>query len=514
MNSMPPGSPEPNPLQETAVPSCWMQTSLRSLSCCFLLALLRVAPAAAQDPIPLDSLLFEPHPVPEGAIDGPLPGDTAQVAGSQEGDKSPDALYLLPGELEETVEETIDLYLENIAETEADNGPFAPALLEQYLSLGKAYQQNNQHEEAIAVLEKAEYISRINSGLFASEQFVIVENLIASYLAMGEVRKAADRQQYLLFLNQQNFGNDNLQAVPILQKLADWQMNSFISTINADVPFTISFSSGNSRTPAPREFAFSSLYLAQNTYFQAIQNLVKNNQLDNPTLNELELKLVEAVFLSANRQGLLANPDFYMDPRLVHTGSRIMRRNIGGNSISYVNGRNAYMRMRLYEEHQAAVNPLEVAQAIIGLGDWNLLFDRRTTALKYYEEADAYLHSHNVAEDVITELMNPELPPQLPLFTALPHSREKYQIPEEAPLAFTGYADVSFDLTRYGNVRNVEINNTSGEFSKNMERRLLRILRTTPFRPRLRDGKVTGMDNVRIRYYYADVRNASPAPQL
>ena len=490
------------------MPGCRTQTLLRALPCCFRLALLYAAPLAAQDSIPLDSLLFEAHSVQENVV-----LDSVPIAYVTDVDTFGDA-SLSSEEREAAVETSIDHYVEHISATEADNGPFAPVLIEQYLSLGKAYQQNNQHEEAIEEFLKAEYISRINSGLFATEQFVIVENLIASYLATGQMRKAAERQQYLLFLNQQTSGRDSLQVVPVLQELGDWQMESFSSGINGAVPFTISFGGSGSRNSTPREFAFSSLYLAQNTYFQAIQNLLKNNQLDNPALNQLELKLVETAFLSANRQGLIADPDFYMDPHLVHTGSRIMRRNLRGNSISYLNGRNAYMRMRLYEEHQAVVDPLVVARAIIGLGDWNLLFDRRTPALKSYEEAAAYLHSHAVAEDVINGLMRPEVPPQLPLFTALPHSREKYAIDPNTPLTFAGFADVSFDLTRYGNVHNIEIGNTTGEFSKDMERRLLRILRTTPFRPRLQAGKVVTSDNVTIRYYYTDARTVIPASQL
>jgi tetratricopeptide (TPR) repeat protein len=462
--------------------------------------------ALGQDAIPLDSLLFEPHPVRDDIALDSVPISHASAANTLA-----DA-YLISDELEATAENSIDSYLDYISTTETDDGPFAPALVEQYLSLGKAYQQSNQHTEAIEVFQKAEYISRINNGLFAAEQFVIVQNLIASYLATGEIGKAAERQQYLLFLSQQTFGEDSLQLVPVLQDVGDWQMASFSAGIYADLPFMISV--GSSRYSSPRDFAFSSLYLAQNTYFQAIQNLIKNNQLNNPALNELELKLIEAVFFSANRQGLLANPDFYMDAHLGHTGSRIIRRNLGGNSISYINGRNAYLRMRLYEEHQTTVDPLEVARAIIGLGDWNLLFDRRTVALRSYEEAAAYLRSHNVTEEAIAALMHPELPPQLPVFTALPHSREKYAIPAEFPLTFAGFADVSFDLTRYGNVHNIEIGSKTGEFSKNMERRLVRILRTTPFRPRLQDGKVIASENIRIRYYYADVRSLIAAPQL
>lgn len=484
---------------------CWKQAFLRILHCCLLASLCTAA--CAQEPIPLDSLLFEPH-LPHENVAAPASISAAYAQNYV----SPLALPVGAAEAEATVRSAIGDYLDNISAVETSAGPFAPALLEQYLSLGKAYQQNGQHTAAIEVLEKAEYISRINSGLFAAEQLVIVENLIGSYLATGETRKAAERQQYLLFLNQQNFGKDSLQAVPVLRKMGDWLMASFNSSINAPTAPVISFNAGapGSRQSSPREFAFNNLYMAQNNYYQAIQNLLGNHQLKASALSELELKLIEAVFLAANRQGLLADPDFYMDSYLIRTGSRIMRRNLRANTISYANGRNAYMRIQLYEEHQTVVDPLRVARAIVGLGDWNLLFDKHASALRHYEEADAYLRSHNVAEEVIAQLLHPELPLQLPLFTAAPNSRAKYAIDTQTPLKFAGYADVSFDLTRYGSVRNIEIDSTTGEFSRNMERRLLRILRAAPFRPRLEDGKVVSSDNVRIRYYYADIRTAGP----
>jgi hypothetical protein len=211
---------------------------------------------------------------------------------------------------------------------------------------------------------------------------------------------------------------------------------------------------------------------------------------------------------------MLADPDFYMDPRLQSTGSHIIRRDLGGNSANFINGRNAYMRMRIYEEHQLLVDPVAVAETIIGLGDWHLLFNRRSSAIKQYEEADAYLRSHSVNEDVITQMLHPALPQQLPVFTPLPHSRGNYAIPADAPLEFSGYVDVNFELTRFGNVRKLEITSTSTDFSPNMERRLARLLRTTPFRPRLREGKVVSSDNIRLRYYYADIHTANAAPQL
>ena len=475
----------------------WFQRKLHPCLCFGLAGLFITAPGLAQDRIDLDSLLFEAYPAGTS-----IPGMAAlssAAEGRTELSKNPG----IPAEPPINDKNTIDLYLADIAATEASAGPFAPVLLEQYLSLGELYQRNDEHADAITVFEKAEYISRINSGLYAAEQFDIGENLIASYTAIGEQRKAADKQQYLLFLSHQNFGQSGAQAVPLLNKLGDWQMAAFASGINADSQFTISI--GSSRSLSPAQLAFGNLYRAQNIYFQAINNLIANNQFNNPVLHDLEMKLIETVFLSANRGGLLEDPDFYLDRRPTRTGSRIARRDLSGFSLSYANGRNAYTRMRLYEEHQKDIDVIKVAEAMIGLADWNLLFSHTPNALKLYGEAAAYLRSHNIPKDVIDGILDPEIPEQLPVFTPLPHSREKFGIDTQMPLEFTGYIDITFKLSRFGNASKVTVTGSNGSPDKAVERRLRRLLHTSPFRPRIRDGEAV-TSQVDVRYYYADAR--------
>jgi hypothetical protein len=62
-------------------------------------------------------------------------------------------------------------------------------------------------------------------------------------------------------------------------------------------------------------------------------------------------------------------------------------------------------------------------------------------------------------------------------------------------------------------VRDLKISSTSPDFTKNMERRLRRLLQSSPFRPRMQQGQAVTSE-VNMRYYYADVRAVSPAPQL
>src|SRR5690606_35754368 len=121
----------------------------------------------------------------------------------------------------------VDAYLQSIADTELEGGPFAPELLEQYLALGESHQALADHEAALAAFEKAEYISRINNGLHAPEQFAIVENMIESHLARDELQEAGNKQRYLLMLHEEQYGATSLELVPALMVAADWNFSVF-----------------------------------------------------------------------------------------------------------------------------------------------------------------------------------------------------------------------------------------------------------------------------------------------
>ena len=174
----------------------------------------------------------------------------------------------------------IEQYEEQLAAIEGDAGPFATDLYETLLALGNQYQQLNDHESAIEVFERAEYVSRINHGLFHPEQVASIEGLIESYVAIGDLRNANAKQRYLIYLSEQYFGENNLNAIPSIISLAEQNMTNYERVLNMPVQPSMSFSSsGSARQPTPRQIAFGSLYQAQQNYVRAISTLTENRAL-------------------------------------------------------------------------------------------------------------------------------------------------------------------------------------------------------------------------------------------
>ena len=80
--------------------------------------------------------------------------------------------------------------LNGIAEEEARNGPYSANLIELLTSLGLAYQESGEDVLAVAVLDRALYLKRVNEGLFGLDQAALLERLIDSELAIGRLESA------------------------------------------------------------------------------------------------------------------------------------------------------------------------------------------------------------------------------------------------------------------------------------------------------------------------------------
>jgi hypothetical protein len=252
--------------------------------------------------------------------------------------------------------------------------------------------------------------------------------------------------------------------------------------------------------PSPRLLAFGNLFQARLNFYDAISNLLQHQQYEDPRLIDLERRLIETEFMTASREGIMHNPDFYMDMRGVYTGTRITRSR-RSNQINFVNGRNAHERIRIYQEAMRT-DPLEVGKTIVSMADWHLLFDRQVGALELYREARRYMLEHGVEQASIDALLSPGIPQQLPSFTPLPHSREKFGIAPDATVDYDGHIDVSFRVSRFGNAGRIEVVDQEGPVTADMLRRLRRLLNSTPFRPRFVAGEPATSDDVTVRYYF------------
>jgi hypothetical protein len=143
------------------------------------------------------------------------------------------------------------------------------------------------------------------------------------------------------------------------------------------------------------------------------------------------------------------------------------------------------------------------AEAIMQMGDWELLYSHHADAIDSYELARAFLERADTAQASIDELFLPPLPVVLPAFQPNPLARDESK-------DAVGHIDVAFEITKYGRGRAVEIVE-SFNATRDAQDAVVRLIANRRFRPRPTGGRFTGEAHVVVRYHVYDGITASSA---
>ncbi|MDP1756384.1 MAG: tetratricopeptide repeat protein, partial [Pseudohongiella sp.] len=93
-----------------------------------------------------------------------------------------------------------------VAELESGGDTWHPMIAESMISLARLMQADNNHSEALAMLERAVHISRVNNGLFSLQQAPAIKMQVASHLAMNEWQEADSLEQYHFYIHSRSLG--------------------------------------------------------------------------------------------------------------------------------------------------------------------------------------------------------------------------------------------------------------------------------------------------------------------
>jgi tetratricopeptide (TPR) repeat protein len=365
-----------------------------------------------------------------------------------------------PGSRED-VDAVTEPLLGSIEQEEALNGPFSRNLIDMLTSLGLAYQEHDRHELALAMFDRALFVKRFNDGLFNLDQAALVERLIDSELAIGQVTSASQLQDRLVALARRNPADP--RAASIFRDAAERQIDYYERYLRGEIPPELTI---NGDGPGRR--AAVSVWQARRHYNSAIFALLRNVPEHRAELAELEEGLTRTYYLEASTR------------RRSYQGP--------GDSL-YGLGLVSYVR-RVEYTRAGSPSAVDYAQALIELADWSLLFSRNGTAVKRYAEVQ-----NGVPAASIEVLFPANTPVSLPTFAPTPFD-------EAAGVASTGYVDVDFEVGKYGQPRDVTIVAVAGDDAAATSKELAAAIHRGRFRPSpLAEENWTGY---RLRYSLAD----------
>ena len=123
--------------------------------------------------------------------------------------------------------DSINQYNSAVSAIELDGGAWDDGLVEELAALGRLQQEQGDHLAAIETLDRAIHINRINAGLYTLEQIPVVEQLIQSYMALGDWEQADIYNNYLFHVQQKAFGDNDPRLILVLDRLATWYIQAF-----------------------------------------------------------------------------------------------------------------------------------------------------------------------------------------------------------------------------------------------------------------------------------------------
>lgn len=374
-------------------------------------------------------------------------------------------------------------YQQSVRDLESQ-GAWAPGLGEDLLGLGRALQAMGEHQEAIPVFERASHVVRVNRGLHTLDQLPALEERIASHIALGQWEEADRQQQYSFYLHSRSMTPDDPAMIEALRHFAYW---------NLSVHFR-----GMEETPARLIDAYRLLNSAHDLLVE-----------QRPAALEEQLVYLDAL---AGVAWLVARTHIDDDPEL-RRGDRAFGEaalvSFTGRSRSlyringFVQGESALQRavdLHVERMESGEGSVLETAEALLRLGDWYLLFDRRQASSETYRRAWELVETR--APDQLERLFDTVR--VLPRFESFEEQRRFARQGRMAAGQERGHVDVGMDVNRYGRVGDLDVMGGDPESIEEVAMSLRRNLRDMRLRPRVEDGETVDTPDIvlRLPYWY------------
>jgi len=380
----------------------------------------------------------------------------------------------------------IKRYQEAILETEKNSGAYGDILWEQLVGLGAAQQNAGLHADAVASLNQALHINRVNHGLHNLEQEPIIDLLIKSNTALSDWKALDQNYQYLYWLYRRVYGEKDIHLLPVIDRVGLWHINAY--------------NQGESNNP------LAHLLAAQDLYTDAVHIIETNKSENDPGLIAPLYRIMLTNYLIAHNLSssypaqsdlrcsgsLFSRHDPFSDDCNYARGmtqDEVNRQDLF--SISYRTGKKALTRIIEVYEKNPALPVTEHAMAYIRLGDWYMLFDRPSSAISTY--AMAYTMVENIDSAVREKLFG--APRSLP-------ETQPFLNGNDARKPAQKYVVVTMDITDTGKVRNVQVVESHPPNDDHMIFLVRNSLNTARFAPRFENGEPVPTSGYRKKFVF------------
>ena len=401
---------------------------------------------------------------------------------------------------------------QTVAALEAGGDTWHPLIAETMVSLARLMQQEENHVEALAMLERAVHVSRVNNGLFSMEQIPALDMQVESHMALGQWAEADSLRQYHFYIHSRSMEPDDPDLIPALIKYAEWHLQSFVDrrvdvmpvtrAIDAYQLYSVALSIADAQ-PEPAAWP-------RERYLQRMAYIAWQLSLAGPQMRP-EVMYARTRQVDDDWVERMTNGKHSLRPSTFALGEEALTR--------IIEQREAHLAEAAADSAVRRDLLKQYVESVLELADWHLLFSRRQGSSEIYQQAWDLVadEDENLKKEVFgkvvfipafDEYLQPELlqaasantPDLATALVAAPagqHAEPAHNWP---------WVDMKFDLTRYGRVSNVELLNSSTEISHNVRRQMITGLRDSPMRPVVSEAGLENSSGWVYRFPYDPAR--------
>lgn len=395
----------------------------------------------------------------------------------------------------------IQQYLDQIAEQEKLHGGMDAELGEQLLGLGLLYKNHEQYDKAAEVLERSLQIKRVNDGIQNMDQIPILKALIEVNGTAKNWDELDRNYHLLLWVYQRNLDPGDPELLPIIDIVGHWKLVAFKKGLLSESPET-------------------TLYDLIEMYQSTVNLMTKLYGENDPRLigplNGLSISRYQLATQIANTpvnefQGferktrLITQCTRILDPTgIIRTICRPVEVPNTGYYISKQNTKDQRVNDQLFSIRNNLSHIVKIcsanqtlpvherAEALVNLGDWYFINNKKNTALDNYNQAYKILSTEHDTTELIDKYFGS--PVRIPFGNnTTPDTKDEMNQATGEP-----YVKLSFAVTADGKARNIKVIEESEPKSFKYRKRARSSIDTALFRPRLENGKPVATKEVKL----------------
>lgn len=372
--------------------------------------------------------------------------------------------------------QSVEQYERAIQDIQKSHGAYYEPIGEELIGLGLTYKNLGQYNQAIEAFNRSLYINRINHGLHNLEQLPLLDLVIETNTLLGDWEALDQNFHYLYWVYRRTYGENDPRLLPVIDRLGRWHLNAY--TLESD--------------PIP----FKHLLAADTLYHDAV-NIIETNygQYDPRLINPLYGIALTNFKKASHASVTLDYDEIRTSTRSYYRMEQMLEEAEARQELiseSYRTGKNAMIRITDIYANNPELPADAYGIALTHLGDWYLLFNKRTTARKTYQTAYAKLEESGMQPEDIDRLFSTP--------RSLPALRMPFEYEDDD--ANSPYVIARFDVSKTGRARNIEIIESSQAGDESLKRQAKRTIAATRFRPRIEDGQPVETPGVNIKYVF------------